>query len=218
MFHGYKYFTRGQSRKFSYPLFGLMFSLCVISPNAHSDIYKFTDERGTPNFSNVPTDERYVLAMRTDQPSVQVKTAVYRIYGGSRTHRKSFAQEIKRAAADFHVDPALLHAVIATESGFEANAVSGKGAMGLMQLMPETARRFGVTDPFNPEQNIRAGAQYLNSLMQRFNNDLQLALAAYNSGETNVVKYGEHIPPFLETKAYVPKVIGLYQKYQREVW
>ena len=90
--------------------------------------------------------------------------------------------------------------------------------MGLMQLMPETACRYGVSDPFDPEQNIRAGASHLSSLLQRFGNDMHLALAAYNSGEANVVKYGERIPPFPETVAYVPKVMGLYRKYQRVVW
>jgi soluble lytic murein transglycosylase-like protein len=116
------------------------------------------------------------------------------------------------------LDPALLHAVIATESGYITNAVSRKGALGLMQLMPDTARRYGVTDPFNPAQNIQAGTQHLNSLLKRFDNNLFLALAAYNSGESNVVKYGTRIPPFPETQAYVPKVMRLYRKYQFRVW
>jgi soluble lytic murein transglycosylase-like protein len=88
--------------------------------------------------------------------------------------------------------------------------------MGLMQLMPETAQRYGASDPFDPGQNIRVGAEYLSNLLQRFGNNLPLALAAYNSGESNVVRYGGRIPPFPETVAYVPKVIRLYRQYQLE--
>ena len=185
--------------------------------SARGDIYMFTDVSGTPNFSNMPTDERYVLTMRTEQLPVPEKFGLTGSNIINPGHWKRYATEIRRAATDYHLDPALLHALIATESAYRANAVSNKGALGLMQLMPETARQYGVSDPFNPEQNIRAGAQHLNSLLLRFGNDLNLALAAYNSGEANVVKYGGRIPPFFETTAYVPKVIGLYHKYQREI-
>jgi soluble lytic murein transglycosylase-like protein len=185
---------------------------------AQGDIYSFTDANGAQSFSNVPTDERYILMLRTDEFKEPVKSDVSISNNLNRSQQRFFAPEISRAAMIYHLDPALLHAVIATESGYEANAVSRKGAMGLMQLMPETARRYGATDPFNPAQNIHAGAQYLNSLLRRFGNNLYLALAAYNSGEANVVKYGQRIPPFAETAAYVPKVMGLYRKYQHEVW
>lgn len=187
--------------------------LCAAGGTAYADIYAFTDENGTPNFSNVPTDDRYVLTVR--EPLVEALT--HKVGGIDRVQQKALASEIKRAAADYRLDPALLHAVIATESGFDARAVSGKGAMGLMQLMPETARQYGADDPFDPSQNIRAGSQHLRDLLRRFGNDLPLALAAYNSGAGNVLKYGVRIPPFRETKAYVPKVMGLYRRYQREV-
>lgn len=218
MLPGHKFFSRGQPRKISLPLHGLLLCLCTISNAAHSDIYTFTDEAGTPNFSNVPKDERYVLTLRTEQVMEPAKYALHRSNSISRLQQKYFTPAIKRAASTWQLDPALLHAVITTESGYKVNAVSNKGAMGLMQLMPETALLYGVSDPFDPEQNILAGAQHLNSLLKRFNNDLHLALAAYNSGEANVVKYGERIPPFRETTAYVPKVMGLYRRYQREVW
>lgn len=200
-------------RHISLPLFGLLLCLGAISNEARSDIYMFTDASGTHNFSNVPTDERYVLTLRE-----KTTFALQQSNDGKPLQKNTFKPEINRAATSFQIDPALLQAVIATESGYKVNAVSHKGAMGLMQLMPETARRYGVSDPFDPEQNIRAGAQYLSSLMLRFDNDLHLVLAAYNSGEANVVKYGVRIPPFPETVAYVPKVLGLYRKYQREVW
>ena len=202
----------------SLPLLGLVACLCLASNEAHSDIYSFTDAGGIQHFSNVPTDARYVLSIRTEEPEGAAKAAVYISKSFDRAHQRKFSPEIKRAAKANHLDPALLHAVIAAESGYDVNAISGKGAMGLMQLMPETAKRCGATDPFNPDQNIRAGAQYLSSLMQRYGNNLYLVLAAYNSGESNVAKYGKRIPPFPETVAYVPRVMGLYRKYQRVVW
>lgn len=218
MLPGYKFFSRGQSRKILLPLQGLLLCLCAISNAAHSDIYTFTDEAGTPNFSNVPMDERYVLTLRTEQADEPTKYALHRSNSFSRLQQKNFTPAIKRAASTYHLDPALLHAVITAESAYKVNAVSNKGAMGLMQLMPETARHYGVTDSFDPDQNILAGAQHLSRLLKRFNNDLHLALAAYNSGEANVIKYGIRIPPFAETTAYVPKVMGLYRKYQRVDW
>ena len=197
---------------------GLLAALCAASNDVRADIYVYTDDSGTPNFTNVPTDARYVLTMRTAEAVSQARYAPANGAGVDRATRRALSPEIRRAALQYHLDPALLHAVIATESGFDAHAVSGKGAMGLMQLMPETARRYGADDPFNPGQNIRAGAQHLSSLLLRFGNNLQLALAAYNSGAANVVKYGGHIPPFAETRAYVPKVMGLYRKYRTAVY
>lgn len=102
----------------------------------------------------------------------------------------------------------LLHAVIAVESGYDAKARSPKGAMGLMQLMPSTAQRFGVRDPFAPIDNVQGGATYLKWLLDLFEGDLALALAAYNSGEQAVLKAGRKIPPFPETQAYVPRVLA----------
>ena len=214
MYHDHRHGDSGQIRKNFLPLSGILLFLCLINNTARGDIYMYIDANGTQNFSNIPSDERYVLTMRTEQILQPAKIGLNPDSVISRSHRKKYTAEIMRAAADYHLDPALLHAVIATESGYRANAVSNKGALGLMQLMPEMARHYGVSDPFNPEQNIRAGAQHLNSLLQHFDNDLNLALAAYNSGEENVLKYGGRIPPFFETRAYVPKVLGLYKKYQ----
>jgi soluble lytic murein transglycosylase-like protein len=102
--------------------------------------------------------------------------------------------------------------VISVESRYNVKAVSKKGASGLMQLMPETAKRYGVADIFDPLQNIRAGAQYLRDLLKMFNNDMRLALAAYNAGENAVVRHGSKIPPYRETTAYVPKVLAFYKQ------
>ncbi len=118
---------------------------------------------------------------------------------------------VAREALRYGLEPALLHAVISVESGYNANAVSKRGAAGLMQLMPETAKRYGVVNVFDPVENVRAGAHYLGDLLKLFDNDLTLALAAYNAGEGAVLKYGS-IPPFRETAAYVPKVVAFYEK------
>jgi soluble lytic murein transglycosylase-like protein len=118
---------------------------------------------------------------------------------------------IERAAVSAAVEPNLLRAVIVVESGFNSRAVSKRGAMGLMQLMPATATRYGAADPFDPHDNVHAGAQYLKFLIDRFGQDLRLALAAYNAGENAVERNGGQIPPFTETMAYVPRVLRVYQ-------
>jgi soluble lytic murein transglycosylase-like protein len=106
----------------------------------------------------------------------------------------------------------LLRAVIVVESGFDVDAVSRAGAQGLMQLMPETARAYGVVDPFNARENLQAGALYLRDLIDRYDQDYELVLAAYNAGESAVAKFGGRIPPYAETLHYVPKVLGLYNR------
>jgi soluble lytic murein transglycosylase-like protein len=118
---------------------------------------------------------------------------------------------IEKAASSNSVEPNLLRAVIVVESGFNSRAVSKRGAVGLMQLMPATASRFGVSNPFDPKENVHAGARYLKFLMDRFGQDIRLALAAYNAGEDAVDRNGGQIPPFTETMAYVPKVLRIYR-------
>jgi soluble lytic murein transglycosylase-like protein len=118
---------------------------------------------------------------------------------------------IENAALSASVEPNLLRAVIVVESGFNSRAVSKRGAVGLMQLMPATANRFGVSNPYDPRQNIHGGAQYLKFLIDRFGQDVRLALAAYNAGEEAVERNGGQIPPFSETMAYVPRVLRIYR-------
>lgn len=122
---------------------------------------------------------------------------------------------VLQVAQEIDVSPYLLHAVISVESAYDARAVSRKGAQGLMQLMPATAQRFGVTDPFDPHDNVRGGARYLKALLAQFNGDLQLSLAAYNAGESAVVRYGNRVPPYAETQKYVPKVLARMQRAAR---
>lgn len=119
---------------------------------------------------------------------------------------------IDQAASEVRLRPELLHALIRAESGYNASAVSKKGAVGLMQLMPGTARRYGVTNLYDPEQNIMGGARYLREMLELFNFDLRLALAAYNSGENAVIQHGDRIPPFPETQNYVKKVLKFYME------
>jgi soluble lytic murein transglycosylase-like protein len=136
--------------------------------------------------------------------------------GGRQLLAHPYAKEIERAAREAGVDPALVHAIVFVESGYDAKARSPKGAVGLMQVLPETAARFGVRDPRqSPEANLRAGTRYLRALMTLFNNRLDLVLAAYNAGENSVLGHGGAIPPYPETRAYVPAVLSKYREWRR---
>jgi soluble lytic murein transglycosylase-like protein len=126
--------------------------------------------------------------------------------------RQQIQTLVDRFAAELKVSPRLLNAVIRVESNFDAHAVSPKGAIGLMQLMPGTASRFGAADPYSASENIRAGASYLKWLDGLFQGNLELVLAAYNAGEQAVIKAGRRIPPIAETRAYVPKVLALFRR------
>lgn len=183
------------------PGFGLM-------PAARADIYVFVDADGVRHYTNAPTSARYAEMRRQG------------IVPGTRTHQSPrpgvgrFDALVEQAAREHEIDVALLRAVIAVESNYDPNAVSHRGAVGLMQLMPTTAERYGVTDLTDPAQNIRGGAQYLSYLMRKFDNDLTLVLAAYNAGEGAVMRHGNRIPPYRETRMYVPKVLESYRWYQ----
>jgi hypothetical protein len=127
-----------------------------------------------------------------------------------------YAKEIERAAREADVDPALVHAIVFVESRYNAKARSLKGAVGLMQVLPETAARFGVRDPWqSPEANLKAGTRYLRALMTLFDNRLDLVLAAYNAGENSVLGHGRAIPPYPETRAYVPAVLSKYREWRK---
>jgi len=174
---------------------------------AHADIYSFVDAAGVTHFSNVPVDGRYHLLLATP-----VEARAQPQPGNWLAKSALYDPMIARAARAAAVRPELVRAVIVVESAFNPRAVSKRGAQGLMQLRPATARRYGVSDAFDPEQNITAGAHYLRDLMARFGNDLELTLAAYNAGEAAVERYGRSIPPFSETRHYVPAVMHVYHK------
>jgi hypothetical protein len=194
----------------------------AVAPSCSADIYGFVDENGVAHFSNVQLDSRYRL-YKSDplsRPRVSYgpggETTVPAPGPGSR-HRPAarYASVIRDVALEERVDAALLHAVIAVESGYDARALSRKGAIGLMQLMPETARRYAVSDIWDPVQNIRGGARYLRDLLALFEDNLSLALAAYNAGENAVIRAGHRIPPYPETRNYVPRVLEHYGRYRR---
>ena len=178
-------------------------------------MYVYTDDEGSVTLSNISADSRYQVLIDEQKEIIPVTTLVTVQKLPVRHERKNqYNQIVDKAAHAYGLDSALLHAVISVESRYNSKAVSKKGAIGLMQLMPETAHRYGVTDSFDPAQNINAGAMYLRDLLKLFNKDVRLALAAYNAGENMVVKYGYRIPPIRETREYVPKVLGFYRKYQ----
>ncbi|TVO67696.1 lytic transglycosylase domain-containing protein [Denitromonas ohlonensis] len=127
--------------------------------------------------------------------------------------RRSHAQMVQRLAPRFGVDPRFALAIVRNESGFDPKAHSPKNAMGLMQLIPETARRFDVADAFNPEQNVRGGLAYLRWLLDKFDGDIARTAAAYNAGEGAVVRY-DGVPPYPETREYVARVLGFYRASQ----
>ncbi len=205
-------------------------ALIAASP-ACADVYSFIGDDGVPRFSNVPDDPRYVLFLREPRPSRPNSTigacggqslgdCAARAAAGSLAppengllERRPYHGAVQAAAGRFRLDPALIHAVIEVESKYNPNAVSGKGAIGLMQVMPETGRRYGVRalELRVPEKNIATGAQYLADLLRLFRGDVALALAGYNAGERAVARYGETIPPYAETEAYVPRVVALWQ-------
>jgi soluble lytic murein transglycosylase-like protein len=128
-------------------------------------------------------------------------------------NKKKFADLIADAANRHQVDARLLHAVIQAESAYDANAISSAGAVGLMQLMPDTARRYGVSNRNDPVQNIDGGTHYLKDLLRMFNSNLNLVVAAYNAGEGAVMRYNNSIPPYPETQNYVRTVMSLYNRH-----
>jgi soluble lytic murein transglycosylase-like protein len=182
--------------------------LSMLCATAHADIYSFVDASDVVHFTNVPVDPRYQFLLASPAEKTQSGAAYDAVLLAAAGKFDLFIESAANAAS---VQPELLRAVIVIESGFNARAISPRGAVGLMQLMPLTARRYGVVDRFDPQQNIHAGAQYLKSLIERYDNDIKLALAAYNAGEGAVDRCGRCIPRYRETRAYVPKVWRVYQ-------
>jgi soluble lytic murein transglycosylase-like protein len=187
-----------------------LLAVMVLPGFARADIFAFTDSSGVTHFSNVPSDSRFKLLIAAS-PSPAADVAPGKKVDWLARSAK-YDEAIAGAAKANTIQAALVRAVIVVESGFNPRAVSKRGAVGLMQLQPATARRYGVKDIYDPEQNIRAGTHYLSDLLTRFDSNLELALAAYNAGEEAVERYGRHIPPYAETLAYVPSVMRVYQR------
>lgn len=182
---------------------------------AVADIYAYADPAGIVHYSNVPVETAYELVLESPpEPTAGGGDASLRV-PMALINRRAAAYEhlVLEAAAANDLEPELLRAVISVESAFNPRAVSRTGARGLMQLMPQTARRYGVRDSFDPKQNIHGGARYLRFLVDRFENNLELVVAAYNAGENAVERYGRSIPPYRETRQYVPRVMNLYRAF-----
>ena len=192
-------------------------ALAAASPAEAGGIYGYAAADGSVYLSNMPDDDRYVplILEQADPPAGQPPKS--RATPAAAPGVADTLSLIDQAARDHRLDSALLQAVVTVESGYDSRAVSGKGATGLMQLMPDTASRYGITDLYDPAQNLDAGARHLRYLLERFNCDLSLVLAAYNAGEGAVRRHGNNIPPFRETVAYVPKVLRLYEKLRNSV-
>ena len=209
---------------------GMVVAMSVIAPAAMADIYVYRDENDVVTATNVMPPARYKIdkvfhdkggpsVVKVNMPQY-TSTSIKTSRGTINTLPLAVAPSnavvhtiMTEAASALKVDRALVRAIIETESAFDVHAISSKGARGLMQLMPETAARYGVRDIFDPEQNIWGGVRYVRDLLEKFDHDLPLAIAAYNAGENAVVRYGG-IPPFPETREYVQKVMALHHHYQ----
>jgi len=173
------------------------------SSYSFADIYKYVDENGIVCYTDIPIDKNADRVYK-DKSNTSTGISLEKV-----EYLADYHTIINEKAETYDIDPSLIKAVIETESNWNSMAISRKGAMGLMQLMPSTASDMNVHNPFNPEENIEGGTRYLRYLLERYKGDLTLALAAYNAGPNAVEKYG-CIPPYTETRQYVSKVLSIY--------
>ena len=184
----------------------VLFSLLFIASTASSDIFKYTDDNGVTCYTDAPLGKKnQKIVVEKSNKVIPDKKKIEK----SLAVNADYSSYVQKSARKYEIEPELIHAVIRTESNGNHRAVSKKGAMGLMQLMPSTASDMNVGNPFNPEENIEGGTRYLRYLIEKFNGNLTLAVAAYNSGPKTVERYG-NVPPILETRQYVNKVFSLY--------
>jgi soluble lytic murein transglycosylase-like protein len=183
----------------------LLITLSIASP-ACADIYKYEDTQGVIHLTNVPTESgvKYVLIMREKRVLLDRKLG---------DNISQYDDLIIKASEKHKIEPALIKAIIKAESNFNHRAVSPKGARGLMQLMPATASSLQVQDSFHPENNIEGGVKYLRYLLNYFNGNLPLALAAYNAGENAVIRH-RGVPPYRETQVYIQRVLSYVDKFR----
>jgi len=184
----------------------LSFLVLLGSSFVWADVYRYTAPDGQVYYTDDPSHNKYKLIIRTKPKRYNIA------FKDLKKNKKKYTPLIQEAATKHGIDPKLVHAVIYAESAYDAKAISSAGAVGLMQLMPATARQYGAKNRKDPKQNIFAGTRYLKYLLGLFNNDLELSVAAYNAGENAVKKYKNQIPPYPETQKYVKQVLRLYKK------
>lgn len=191
----------------------LFFMAAFAGGAARADIYKYVDKKGVVHFTNLPSSPQYRLYKKSSHESNYINgPAAYKIGMGG--DEKRYDRVIESLCHKYEMDTALVKAVIKTESDFDPFAVSSKGAQGLMQLMPGTARDMQVRNPLDPHQNLRGGICYLRQMMDMFKGDMTLALAAYNAGFNTVIECGWRVPNIPETRDYVQKVMYHIKRYQ----
>ncbi len=186
--------------------------LAVGAPTARADIWKFVDRNGVVNLSDRPMGPGSELLVRGKKRVKKANATGKHTTRYRKDNEKRYTGLIDGVSRELSLDRNLIHAVVRAESAYDPNAVSHAGAVGLMQLMPDTAKLYGVHDARNPTQNVYAGVLHLRKLIQQFN-DVVLALAAYNAGENAVINYGYKVPPYPETQNYVRKVLTFYRQY-----
>jgi hypothetical protein len=191
------------------------FVLLMLSVSSQAGVYKHVDKQGRVSYTDTPPHDGYVRLNKSWKGWTLSRPDSGGGYGNYKRNKKRYSVYVDAAATRYNVDKPLVHAIIHAESYYNPVALSSAGAVGLMQLMPATARRFGVRDRQNPEQNINGGVRYFSELMALFKGDLSLSLAAYNAGENAVKRYGR-IPPYPETQNYVRKVLKLYSRFSGE--
>jgi soluble lytic murein transglycosylase-like protein len=190
----------------------LVTTLLCASRAARADIYRYVDRHGVEHYTNyVRSGSQRIY--RSPKPAPPARVRGGSMTGSDPERLRAYDAHIREASLLYVLPEDLIRAVMHVESNFNPRAISRKGAVGLMQLMPATATKMGVTDPFDPRQNVLGGVRLLRVLANRFEGDQILTLAAYNAGEAAVLKYGG-IPPFAETQRYVKRVMSHYARYR----
>lgn len=193
-------------------------AVCLAGTAWGDTMYMFSRQDGSVYLSGAPASPRfgaYGNGSRSDRrPPRRLVPAAPANGSGVLYGKSRYDLLVAEVARGYKLDSALLHAVISVESRYDPNAMSPAGAVGLMQLMPATAKRYGVDDALDPEQNVRGGARYLRDLLSMFGSDLNLALAAYHAGENAVARHQNTIPPFQATMDFVARVMDVYQTYR----
>jgi soluble lytic murein transglycosylase-like protein len=194
------------------PLLFCLAALLLCPFTAQAAIWGYVDAAGETHLADRKVDARYQLFQRDSQLNTDTATVPNAAPVRVNAQRvEPYRKLVAKVAQQYRLDPLLMHAIISVESGYQPAALSAKGAVGLMQVLPETGARFGVSRLSNPKENLKAGARYLKFLLGLFNGDLPLVIAAYNAGEGAVQKYSNRIPPYPETQNYVARVRASYR-------